>query len=348
MHRAPVYIIATGLITAVGANTAATQAAVAAGISGYAESMIYNKEFHPMRMALIAENALPPLNPALDSIGLTYRQKRILRIAEPALLETLDQHSLVDPPVLFLALPESIPGCEFIAHPNFLEALEVQTGISLDKTDSQIFTTGRAGGIEAIDAAINYLATTGKSIALVGGLETHMDLLLLRLLDNENRIMADNTSDAFTPGEAGGFLLLINEKAKDYLPNAPLGMIYPPGFAAEPGHRYSGLPYRGEGMAQACTQAIKNSSAGHIDSIHSSLNGENIGAKEMGVAILRNKNAFAPSFRTEHPADCIGDIGAASAQALITLSLRQKPGTRILHTCSSECERRAALVTQSL
>jgi hypothetical protein len=53
--------------------------------------MHHNKNFNPMRMALIPEDALPPLNPELTSLtGLTSRQRRILRIATPAIQEVID------------------------------------------------------------------------------------------------------------------------------------------------------------------------------------------------------------------------------------------------------------------
>ncbi|HMW47392.1 MAG TPA: hypothetical protein PKD17_01090 [Cellvibrionaceae bacterium] len=341
------YIAATGMITPVGPNTAATHAAVAAGISAYADSNHYNKQSHPMRMALIPEDALPPLNPALNVLGLSYRQQRLLRIAVPALLEAVSKQPLNEPAALFLALPESIPGCDFKTDLNFIAALEIQSGVLLNKAASQIFTSGRAGGFEAIAAAMAYLSQNGNSVALVGGLDTYLDLLLLGILDQNNRILAEQITDGFAPGEAAGFLLVISDQAKKYLPFAPAGIIYPPGIALEPGHRYSDQPYRGEGLANAWSQAIENANIGPIDKIFSSLNGENIGAKEIGVALLRNKNAFAAENKIEHPADCIGDIGAAFAPVLVGLACASNTATRVLHSCSSEQGKRAAAITVS-
>ncbi|MEY4588986.1 MAG: hypothetical protein RL497_1062, partial [Pseudomonadota bacterium] len=330
-----IYIAATGMITPVGQNTANTQAAIAAGISASAISIHYNKNYSPMRMALIPEQALPPLNPLLDSVGLSPRQKRLLRIATPALIETISQLPPASPPALFLALPESIPGCPFIAPDNFLVALETQSGVTLNKAVSKIFSSGRAGGIEAIKAAIDFLSDSGSAVALVGGVDTYADLLLLGVLDSANRILADNISDAFVPGEAAGFLLLVSEQAKNYLPHPPKAIIYPPGIASESGHRYSDEAYRGDGLAQAFTQAIQNGQANLIESIFSSLNGESFGAKELGVAFIRNKSAFAAQAKTEHPADCIGDVGAAFAPILIANALYTQNTSQLCY-CSSE------------
>jgi len=340
------YIAATGMITPVGTNTATTQAAIAVGISAYADSIHYNKQSHPMRLALIPEEALPPLNPKLNTLCLSYRQQRLLRIAEPALLEAVHTLPLTEPAALFLALPESIPGSNFTPDLNFISALEIQTGVLLNKSASQVFTSGRAGGFEAVAAALTYLTDSGNSVALVGGVDTYLDLLLLGILDQDSRILAEEVTNGFAPGEAAGFLLLINDQAKKYLPFSPQATIYPPGISLEPGHRYSDQPYRGEGLANAWSQAIANADTAPIDKIFSSLNGENLGAKEMGVAFLRNNNAFSENNKTEHPADCIGDIGAAFAPVLVGLACASKDTMKVLHSCSSEHEKRAAAITK--
>lgn len=346
MPASPVYIASTGMITPVGHNTATTQAAIAAGISASAISIHYNKNYSPMRMALIPEQALPPLNPLLDSVGLSPRQQRLLRIATPALIETLSQLPPTNPPALFLALPESIPGCPFIAPDNFLVALETQSGVTLNKAASKMFSSGRAGGIEAINAAIDFLSADGNTVALVGGVDSHADLLLLGVLDSVNRVLADNISDAFIPGEAAGFLLLVSEQAKNYLPHPPKGKVYPPGIASEPGHRYSKEPYKGDGLAQAFAQAIQNGQPNLIEAIFSSLNGESFGAKELGIAFMRNTSAFAAQAKTEHPADCIGDVGAAFAPILIAYALHTQNNSQLCY-CSSENANRAAVIIKT-
>lgn len=343
MKTSKIYLAATGMLTPVGFDSVSTNAAVAAGISAYEDSRHHNKNFNPMRMALIPEDALPPLNPELTSLtGLTSRQRRILRIATPAIQEVIASVPLKEPPALFLALPEFIPGAAFSIHPKFLDAFEIQTNVKLDKTSSRIFATGRAGGIEAIDLVFKYFQATGKDVALVGGVDTYLDHLLLSVLDKDNRILAENISDGFAPGEAAGFLLLVSERVKDYLPHPPKAEIFMPGLANESGHRYSEEPYRGDGLASAFQLAIKNSDGKPIDAIYASLNGENFGAKELGVAFMRNKSAFVENVQTEHPADCFGDIGAAFGPVLIANASNSKQ-SNILCYCSSDKQSRAAI-----
>ena len=63
-----VYVAGVGMITPVGANAEMTAAAVKAGISTFQETNIYNKDFKPMKMALVPDEALPPLNLSLIHI----------------------------------------------------------------------------------------------------------------------------------------------------------------------------------------------------------------------------------------------------------------------------------------
>jgi 3-oxoacyl-[acyl-carrier-protein] synthase-1 len=348
MTASKIFLAATGMLTPVGFDSASTNAAVAVGISAYEYSNHHNKNFNPMQMALIPDEALPPLNPELTSLpGLTSRQRRILRIATSAIQEVITRVHLKEPPALFLALPEFIHGAAFSLHPKFLEAFEIQTNVKLDKANSRIFATGRAGGIEAIDLVFRYFEATGKDVAIVGGVDTYLDHLLLGTLDKDNRILAENISDGFAPGEAAGFLLLVSERVKDLLPHPPKAEIFIPGLASESGHRYSEEPYRGDGLANAFQLAIKNSDGKPIDAIYASLNGENFGAKELGVAFMRNKSAFVENVKTEHPADCFGDIGAAFGPVLIANALASKQNT-ILCYCSSEAQTRAAIVVARL
>lgn len=339
-----VYIAATGMITPLGKNSVNTTACVRAGVSAYGDSYQYNKKFYPMRMALIPDNALPPLVKELENIsGLTVRQQRMLRIATPALHEALSTVTLNEAPPLFLAVPESFPGYDTKIKANFLDQLIVQSGAKIDRASSRLIATGRAGGIEVIDWAFKYFNATGKDVVLVGGVDTHMDLLLLGNLDSENRILAENITDGFTPGEGAGFLLLVSERVIEALPHEAVGILYEPGLADEPGHRYSQEPYRGDGLALAFQLAIKNGDGNMIEAFYTSLNGENFGAKEFGVASIRSKSAQSEKISTHHPADCFGDLGAAFGPVMIGIASASKHKMSLCY-CSSEQRSRSAVL----
>lgn len=126
--------------------------------------------------------------------------------------------------------------------------------------------------------------------------------------------------DGFAPGEGAAFLLLGSEKGAAQLDVRPSVRIGAPGLALEPGHRFADKPYRGEGLDQAIKGALAGADGMPVRTVYASLNGENFGAKEWGVALLRNATAIDPGFRMIHPADCFGDVGAAFGPMLIGLA----------------------------
>lgn len=335
----PVEITAVGMITSVGANAEMTAASVRSGISAYQESDILNKQFHSMIMALVPKDALPELDEELAQQALTSRQQRMLRLATPAIQQL--EEKLTNPVPLMLCGPEKIPGRRSVVSDKFLKQLAVQTKVPIDLENSYVFTQGRAAGFYALESAMQLLESGSHSQVMVGGVDSFLDLYLLATLDADDRVQAQGVMDAFVPGEAAAFLLL---KLAD---SASSVKVYPPGIADEPGHRYSTEPYKGEGLANAVTEAVSNTSASAIKTVFASLNGENFNAKEWGVAAIRNQQNLDTDFNIIHPADCYGDIGAATGPVLMALAsigmqngYYQKPA---LVWASSEIQQRAAV-----
>jgi len=341
------WICGIGMVTPVGGCTAQTAASVRGGISRYQESPVYNKRFQPMTLALVPDDDLPPLADSLAATPeLTARQARMLRLAQPAIEEALQALPPGPPPPLFLAVPETRPGRPPAVTEAFLDDLVVQSGAAIDLDQSRIFSTGRAGGFQAMAAAIELLAQGNLERILVGGVDSYLDLYLLGTLDQEDRVLAEGVMDGFAPGEGAAFLLLGSEQAKQAMGLDQAAFIQPPGIASEPGHRYSDQPYKGEGLAEAVSLALAANGNGPVKTVFAGLNGENFGAKEWGVAAIRNQPALDPDFRFEHPADCFGDTGAAVAPLLAGLAAVGLRESNLAGPClawsASEGEARAA------
>lgn len=334
-----VEIIATGMITSIGMNTEMTATSVRSGISGYQESGIINKNFNPMTLSLIPEDALPELEDELKKQNLTSRQQRMLRVATPAMEQLAE--SLTAPIPLMLCGPEKLPGRRSVVSDKFLKQLKIQTKAPIDLKNSYVFPQGRASGFYALEAAMQALESGSEKQVLVGGVDSFLDLHLLGSLDREDRVLAEGVMDGFSPGEGAAFILLELANSSSKL------KVYPPGIADETGHRYSKQPYKGDGLANAVTEAISSAPASTIKSVFASFNGEHFNAKEWGVAAIRNEKYIDDDFNIIHPADCYGDIGAATAPVLMALAsigiqqgYYQKPA---LVWASSEIEQRAAV-----
>jgi 3-oxoacyl-[acyl-carrier-protein] synthase-1 len=336
--RGAAEIAAVGMTTAVGIGAAATAAAVRAGIAGFAASPVHDRRVRPMTLALLPERALPPLEPAVakSAPGLTAREARMLRLAAPALAEALDAAGVAGPVPLVLAVPEPRSGRRPPAGDRFLDHLAAQAGVALDPEASRLIHRGRAAGLAALAAAAELVAAGAAPLAVAGGVDSFLDLHLLASLDLEDRVLAPGIADGFVPGEGAA-------GAGD----SALAGIAATGSGAEPGHRASAEPCRGDGLAGAFQAAFAAApDAPPVATVFAGLNGESFGAREWGVAYLRSADRFADGFAIEHPVDCFGDPGAALGPLLAGLAALALARARIagpcLVWCSSDGEERAA------
>ena len=342
------YIAATGMITSVGMNSEMNAASISAGISAYQTSDYFNKKNKPMTAAFVPDDALPVLHEDLLDLGLKGDEKRLIRLSGAALAEVQPILPKNVPVALFLASPENIPARPSSITSKLIQYIQMQSGLAFDLDSSQMLACGRSGVIEAIDLAFKYLSATEATCVLVGGVDTYSNTGLISKLDVENRILANNISDGFALGEGAGFLLLAKSPHSSFL---PVSISYP-GIAEEEGHLYSDKPYKGDGLSNAVSSAINYSGSSKINNIFSSMNGESFFVKELGVSSLRNSGSFEEEYQTNHPADCYGDLGAATGAILIGLSAikhkNEKLRSKHLICCSSDMANRAAVCTTSL
>ena len=339
------YIAATGMITPVGFNTDMTAASVNAGVSAYQDSMYFNKKDKPMKAAWVPEEALPELDEELVSVRLNGDVKRIIRLCHAGLNDLATKVSLDIPLALVLAGPENIPARSTPISGDIIQHISTQSKVDFDMQASRYAGTGRTGVLEAINYAFKYLATTDNDYILIGGADSYANTGLLSLLDSENRILAPNINDGFAPGEAASFMLLSKKYNQSFLPVA----LNPPGVSKEAGFLYSkDSPYRGDGLADAFTKSLSHCQSQQVEKIYSSMNGENFFVKETGVALLRNSERINKEHTLVHPADCYGDIGAATGGVLTTLAaldlekVKNKLSSYLV-CCSSDLEKRAAI-----
>lgn len=343
------YIAGMGMITPVGGDSASTAAAVKADVNCYKISSEYHsKNGKPFTMAFVPKQALPAITYKLTrEKTLTTQIKVMLAMADVALKQAMAHYPDEKAIPLYFSCPESWPHNPGTVQAQFITHLVKQSDNKIDKNTSRLFSTGRAGVLDAIELATRYLQQTDADYVLVGGADSYQNESLLADLDSQDRVLAENVKDGFAPGEAAGFLLLTKNINKALKNNQGVIHLSAPGIAQEHGHMYSNETYQGNGLAEAFTQALNNHQGEKIQSIYSSMNGEHFWAKEYGVASIRNKKHLADDLLLEHPADCFGDSGASVGAILISLAAiaLQKEGkkkTRLV-SCSSDGAGRAAI-----
>lgn len=354
-------VVRRGMVTAIGLGAVQTSSSVLAGVAGFRESAVQDAAFQPITMALLPEDALPELAPAVGEIaGLTSRQRRLLRLATPALEEILDglAGERIGPSTpLFLATPEKHPDLAEPAGDEFLDHLVKQLeplGLAFDRKQSRRVGTGRAGGLAAVGEALRYLESRGGKYAIAGGVDTYLDLMLLATLGRDGRILGPTVRDGFIPGEGAGFLLLASPDVR--LPESltATATICGVGEAQESGHRYSEDPYRGDGLSAALADVLTRPKLLRkpVEAVFAGLNGESFGGKEWGVASVRSSKEIEPTAPIIHPADCFGDIGAALGPVMIGLAAegiaRSTNGAPALVWCSSDGAARSAALLDTV
>lgn len=123
------------------------------------------------------------------------------------------------------------------------------------------------------------------------------------------------------------------------------------GRGTEPAALASEQPLRAEGLTEAIKSALSDAGCdmGDLDFRITDNSGEQYYFKEAALALSRTLRVRKEEFDIWHPADCIGEVGAAIGTALLakTLSACQKAYTRgrsILVHAGNDGGRRAAAV----
>lgn len=344
-----VVVVGVGMMTPVGLTTGETAASVRSATMLFAETPIRDHRFEPFTLAEVIEDGLPDLSKeAAETPAVTSREARMLRLATMPLRECLQSLKPgTPPPGLILALPETqttIP----LDGKRFLQLLAQQTGNSFNLKQSAAPHVGRAGGLAAIGQAADTIRQGKAKFMVAGGVDTYRDLYVLGTLDMEKRVKSSAHLDGFIPGEGAGFVLLTTSEAARQAGLTALVKISPVSQAVETGHLYSKEPYRGDGLAMAVEKLASSGAAGApIAEVYSSMNGESHWGKEWGVSFIRNKAAFLPDHEIQHPADCLGDTGAAAGPIMLGLAAHGiRNGYRrapCLVYCSSDRGQRAVL-----
>jgi 3-oxoacyl-[acyl-carrier-protein] synthase-1 len=319
---APAMVVGVGMMTAVGLSAPETAASVRSGTMRFTETPILDGSFEPFTLGEVAEEGLPPLGEGIDGApGLPARERRMLRLCSRPLDEALAViRRPGSAPALMLALPEGETTLKLDGKA-FLEHLARQVGGAFSIRGSDASHRGRAGGITALGQAVEAIARKKAPFVLVGGVDTYRDLYILATMDMEQRVKSATHLDGFVPGEGAGFVLLAEPGAASAAGLRPLAGVSPAAVGFESGHWYSTEPYRGEGLALAVTKLVQSGATpAPFEEVYSSMNGESHWAKEWGVTGIRNKAALRQDYRMHHPADCYGDVGAASGVLMTGLA----------------------------
>lgn len=282
----------------------------------------------------LAELALPALDEALESAGLTRRDWRDVHLA------------------IGLRAPS---GSEAPADMGryLIDAMCTDGALPKPRATAVRFEGHAAGAVAIVDAA-RALRAGERSCCVVGGADTFLDPDAIDALDRAFRLRSERSADGYLPGEAAAFVVLETAGHAAGRGAAPLATLAGYGLADEPRPLGSDEPCIGEGLCESIRQVVERAGRGGASVppfawVMSDQNGERHRAKEWALAVARLHELLDPAFELWHPAENFGDTGPAAvpllaAMAAETFRRDAAPAPAALVVASSDGPARAGLL----
>lgn len=337
-------IVGIGVRCSVGLQARAAAAAVRAGVTGFGD--------HPYIIDKVGEPIIVAREPSL--IASLQGPERLVALARPALLEALAplaRHGIAVPALI--GFPEPRPGlvdaCAALAQ-MFAEA----TGAAPADARVSILARGNAAGLLAMQQARDLLLAGQGRFCLTGGVDSYLNADSLEWLDAQGMLKSSANRNGFLPGEAAGFCLLASGATARAFQLPVLAWLETTGAAVEANRIRTRTVCVGRGLSDAVEQALAplHMPQDRIDESICDMNGEPYRSEEFAFTVLRMQKSFVDFSRFVTPADCWGDVGAASGPLFANLAIASQQrgyakGPRTMLWASSEGGDRAAVVLRA-
>lgn len=334
----PIAVLRTGLVTSVGLDAAASCAAFRAKLTNPIETRFIDSGgewimahrvplAQPWRgITKLAKMAAMAIDEALQGVPKNEwgRLPLVLCVAEterPGRMAGLDNE-------LFLRIQEEL-GTVF-------------------SSESVILAQGRVGVAVAFAQARALMGSASLSRVLVAATDSLLSWPTLGHYDRQGRLLTGNNSNGFMPGEAAGALLVGEPEGR-----AGELLCTGIGFGRETASIDSGEPLRAEGLMQAIKAGLADAGCQmhHMDFRIADNAGEQYYFKEAALAYSRTQRVRKDEFDLWHPAECTGEIGAASGATIVALAKvacdkQYACGPNILLHMANDGGQRAALCLQ--
>jgi 3-oxoacyl-[acyl-carrier-protein] synthase-1 len=340
MPAPPLAILGAGLVSGVGLTAEESCAAIRCGINKFDETRFIGSD----------GNWLVGSEVELEEPwrGITKLAKMAARAIGECLATAAEQRADAIPVLVCVAEPERAGRFETLPRV-LLGGIEEDLGSRLHP-HSRVIEQGRVGGAVALLQARRMLAQGRYPRVIVAGVDSFLVGPTLEAYSQDDRLLNRMNSNGFIPGEAAGAVLLAVHQ-KD-LPAHLLcrGL----GFAREPAPLGTGQALRAEGLVQAIRAALDEAGLRLEDCDHriADVSGEQYRFKEAALAITRLLREPKVFFSLWHPADCIGEVGAAVLPAMLAVlhaAARKNylPGPIFVGHLGNDDDKRAAFVTQA-
>jgi 3-oxoacyl-[acyl-carrier-protein] synthase-1 len=334
-------IKASGMVTAVGFNAAASLAALRAGLRNVNETNLWDAGSGTYLSA--GKVSLPHW-----WIGLG----KLAELVAPAILECFKAADPVPPheiPVLLGVAPPVRPFRFRDLDGRILGEIEDRLGFGLHPT-SRVIAQDHVSVAVGLREAEQLIVGGKARCVIVGAVDSLVRQDLVEHYLSRRRLLSPNNSNGFSVGEAGTAVLVVPGGAGAEGELQVLGI----GMAHERATIDSDEPVRADGLTRAIRDAFGEAGLTILDVQFriTDLNGEHYKFKEMALAMMRFERKPKPKlFDLWHPIEFVGDVGAAIGPLVLAHALHAGRkgygnGPNALCTLSDEDGGRAALVVR--
>jgi 3-oxoacyl-[acyl-carrier-protein] synthase I len=349
MIATSVNIVATGARTPLGQQAAPSAAAMRAGISAMRE--------HPFMIDRAGDPMPGALDHWLDPVMMG--PDRLLALAETALCEACTPLSAASAPRLrlpvYLGLPELRPGFTKQDAEAVQSGLARFDGLPIEILEVNVSTEGHAAGLLALATATEQIQTGVLEACLVGGVDSYFHPDTMEWLDENRQLAGAVSRSGFVPGEGAGFCLLMSERAHTGMGLGSLARLLTVAIGRESNLIKTSDICLGAGLTAVVQSVVGSlsSTSETINAVICDINGERYRGEEWGFVCLRLSQYFVDPTAYDSPADCWGDMGAASAPLFAMLACQASArgyskGPRTLLWAGSEGGLRGAAVIEAL
>jgi 3-oxoacyl-[acyl-carrier-protein] synthase I len=336
--RRPLLVLNAGLVTSVGMSCAATCAAIRAGVTNPTPT-----RFIGIDGERIMAHQVPFETPWRG-------RQRILHLlvnAAEQCLALLDTESRDSMPVLVCVAERLRRGRQDGLDESLVADFIEMTGIGRrNSAHSGVIAEGRVGVSLALEKARQLLAEHPVDYVLIVAADSLLNGQTLEGFWDSRRLLSRTNSNGFIPGEAGGAVLVGRRSGRESVLSCE-GI----GFAVEQATIESEEPLRAQGLTEAVHAALREANL-HMQDVDlriTDASGEQYYFKEAALALSRTMRQRRETFDIWHPADCVGEVGAAAGAILLGVALSgcrkaYLPGRTALLQVGSDGGLRSAVV----
>lgn len=344
-----VCVVGCGAVTALGYNAPMTAASVRGNLSRFRESYMVDKAGEPMLLSMV------------DFIGDELRGlNRLAALVVPAVQESTAplfrdsslRHALSKIGIC-LGIASPRPGLDDNIGQSILLRLAAETGVPFQESKQFIIPAGHASALSGIGRAVEWISSGREELVLVGGVDSYYDADTLEWIDETKRLHSEANKDGFIPGEGAGFCLLASLQFAKRYHLKPFAIILSAVSGEEPNPFTSEGICIGEGLTNVLHRTLGVLKEGEVaDWTICDMNGESFWSTEWTYAYLRTSARHRDPLEIWHPADCYGDIGAASGAVLASIAIaawqrNYARGNRNLIWTSSDGNLRSAVLMKN-